>query len=275
MDDGGHATLVLFARSVHVEVTQADHGRVDGGRKAANVVVEDELGEAVDVERTLVFRIYGEAGGGAVGGGGRGVDEGDLALGREVQEHLRVVEVVPHHVLAVVFEGVRAGALMKDGFDRLVIEVACDEAFEEVELIHVVGVDGALQVEELGTGEIGSRGQVVDHKDVGVACAVKLVDEVRADEAGAAGNDDHVSGFSLSPSLDGGRGGSLHDEPRPKPSPGMARRSLIMRESDLSRVGDDGLMSETTSDSPGQGVAPLRLQPAVRQWESNGSWPKS
>ena len=52
----------------------------------------------------------------------------------------------------------------------------------------------------------GRRSEVIDDEDVGVACAVELVDEVGADEAGAAGDDDHVSGFSLSASLAAGRG---------------------------------------------------------------------
>ena len=95
-----------------------------------------------------------------------------------MQEHLRVIEVVPHHVLAVVLEGVGAGALMENGFHWLVVEVALDEAFQKVELIHVVRVDGTLKIEELGTGEIGSRSEVVNDKEVGAACAIELMNEV-------------------------------------------------------------------------------------------------
>ena len=48
----------------------------------------------------------------------------------------------------------------------LVVEVACDERVEEVELVHVVGVLSALEVEELGSGEIGRGGEIVDDEDV-------------------------------------------------------------------------------------------------------------
>ena len=54
MDDAGHAALVLFARAVDVEVAQADDGALHLGKETADVVVEDELGVAVDVERALV-----------------------------------------------------------------------------------------------------------------------------------------------------------------------------------------------------------------------------
>ena len=79
VDDAGHAAFVLLARAVDVEVAQADDGALHLRHEAADVVVEDELGVAVDVERALVGRDLGELGAGTVDGRGGGVDEGNLA----------------------------------------------------------------------------------------------------------------------------------------------------------------------------------------------------
>ena len=140
---------------------------------------------------------FGEVGAGSVDGGGGGVDERDLAIEREVQQFLRVGEVVVHHVAAIVFERVRAGALMQDGADLCVLEVAGFEGGAELALVHVVGVLGAGEVQELWPGKVGRGGEVIDQQNVALAGAVELVDEIAADEACAAGNDDHFCISSL------------------------------------------------------------------------------
>jgi hypothetical protein len=181
--------FVLLARAVDVEVTEADDGALELRDEAADVVVEDQLGVAVDVERALVGGDFGERGASSVDGGRGGVDEGDLAVGSEVEQLLRVGEVVVHHVAAVVFEGVGAGALMEDGANFGVLELAGLESGAELALVHVVGELGAVEVEELGAGEIGGRGKVVDDEDVALTTLVELLDEIAADKAGATGND--------------------------------------------------------------------------------------
>ena len=72
-----------------------------------------------------------------------------------------------------------------------VLEVAGFEGGAELALVHVVGEFGAGKVEELRAGEIRGGGEVVDEQNVALACAIELVDEIAADEACAAGNDDH------------------------------------------------------------------------------------
>ena len=81
---------------------------------------------------------------------------------------------------------------MEDGLNGLIVEVARDEALEEIEFIHVVGVGGALQIEGTWGRKDWRGGEVIDDEEVRVACAIELVDEIRADEAGTAGDDDHV-----------------------------------------------------------------------------------
>lgn len=47
--DGGHAALVLFVRTIDVEVAQADHGSAQAFHFAAEHLIEEVLGVAVDV----------------------------------------------------------------------------------------------------------------------------------------------------------------------------------------------------------------------------------
>jgi hypothetical protein len=182
---------MLFARTVDVEVTQADHGAFHLGKKAANVVVEDELGIAVDVQWTLVDGRFREDGTGSVDRCGGGIDERDLAVEREVQQFLRVGEVVVHHVATIVLERVRTSALMQDGADFCTLEVARLEGGAEFTLVHVVGVSGAGQIQELWPGQVGGGSEVIHQENVAFASAVELMDDIAADKARAAGNDDH------------------------------------------------------------------------------------
>src|ERR1700756_2754423 len=73
----GHLALVLLAGPVHVEVTETHHlaleARLDA---AAQVLVEQELGIAVDVERRFVAPLLLEHLAAAVDRGRGGVDEG-------------------------------------------------------------------------------------------------------------------------------------------------------------------------------------------------------
>ncbi len=78
-----------------------------------------------------------------------GVDEGNLAVEGEVQQLLGKGEVVVHHVAAIVFEGVGAGALMEDGSNSGVLEVTSLESGAELALVHVVGELRAGEIEEL------------------------------------------------------------------------------------------------------------------------------
>ena len=78
---------------------------------------------------------------------------------------------------------------MEDGANPGVLELASLEGGAELALVHVVGELGAVEVEELGTGEIGGGGEVVDEQDVALTTLVELLDEIAADKAGATGND--------------------------------------------------------------------------------------
>jgi len=83
--DARHAAFVLFARAIHVEVAQADDLAFMFGEEAAGVLVEQELGVAVHVERGFVGTFFAEDMAGAVHGGRRRVDERNAAWQAEVQ----------------------------------------------------------------------------------------------------------------------------------------------------------------------------------------------
>src|SRR5690606_4401384 len=85
---------------------------------------------------------------------------------------------------AVALGGVRARALVQDGFDAAQTPVG-DQAAELV-LVQVIGNAAIDQVDELV-----ALGQVIDRNDVGDAAAVQAAHQIASYEAGCAGDDDH------------------------------------------------------------------------------------
>ena len=79
---------------------------------------------------------------------------------------------------------------MQDGADLDVLKVAGGEGSAELLLVHVVGVVGAPEVEELRPGEVRGGGEIVDDEEVALADAVELVDQVAADKSDSSGDDD-------------------------------------------------------------------------------------
>ena len=148
--------------------------------------VEHQLGERVHVDRPLALLAHAEVPAGAVDRGGRGVDERHPAL-RGVLEHVPGEVVVgPHHQQAVPLGRVGAGALVEDRLELRPEVVARRHARGELVHVHVVGDAAVGEIEDLA-----GVAQVVHDQDVGVARGVQGPDQVAADEAGAAGDDDH------------------------------------------------------------------------------------
>ena len=74
---------------------------------------------------------------------------------------------------------------MEDGFDLAEL-FTCHNLDKEVFFIHVVSDVQIHQVDELG-----AVFQVVNHQDVGDAFVIESFNNIAADKARAAGNDDH------------------------------------------------------------------------------------
>jgi hypothetical protein len=151
-------------------------------KTAAHDLVEEELGVAVDVQRRLVLAFLAEHPTAAIDRGRRGIEVRDLLLRAEIQQLQREAVVVGHHVTAVGFHRVGAGALVQDGLDTA-IELAVLDHVEELVLVEIVGDLAIGEVEEL----VGAR-QVVDRDDVGYAALVERLDQVCAYEPAGAGD---------------------------------------------------------------------------------------
>ena len=104
-----------------------------------------------------------------------------------MQQLLRELEVELHHHAPVPFGGRRAGALVEHADDlRGEILLRHDPA-QEIVALQVIGDAAAGEIDRLA-----AVGEVVHDHDVGDAGAVQALHDVGADEAGAAGDDDHV-----------------------------------------------------------------------------------
>ncbi len=102
-----------------------------------------------------------------------------------MQDLFGVLIVVVHHVLAVPLGGGRARTFVEDSFDFAEL-FTCHNLDKEVFFIHVVS---NVQIHQVY--KFGAVFQVVHHQDVGDAFVIESLNNVAADKARAAGNDDH------------------------------------------------------------------------------------
>ena len=102
-----------------------------------------------------------------------------------MQQLLGVLIVVIHHILAVPLGGGRARAFVENRFDIAEL-FASHNLDQEVFLIHIVCDIQIHQVHKLG-----AVFQVVHHQNIGDAFIIQGLNDVAADKARAAGNDDH------------------------------------------------------------------------------------
>ncbi len=181
----GHPALVLLAGPVDIEVSQAHCLRVAGRVRPSHQIVEEQLGVAVDVQRSLALPRLAKLLTAAVDGRRGSVQQACPALAAVLEEQLGIRIVVVHHVAAIRLRRGRTGALMENRVDGAERCVALEQLPESL-LVDVVGNVALDDIAEL----VGPR-HVVDDNDVVDAAAIESRDEVRADEAGAAGDDDH------------------------------------------------------------------------------------
>ena len=100
-----------------------------------------------------------------------------------VQQSFAVFEIVAHHELAVPLGGGRARAQMEHGGHRPQVLVGLNPGHEILPVQVVVDMQVGQVVHLLAVF------QMVNHQNVGVSALVELLDQVAADEAGAAGDD--------------------------------------------------------------------------------------
>ena len=104
----------------------------------------------------------------------------------EGEESLGIGVVEPHHRAAVPGGRVDTGPLMEDGGER----GKGTERGEQFVAIEVVGKRLPGEVRTLHP-----LGEIVDGEDVGLPAGIERGEDVRADEAGGTGEEDHGEGF--------------------------------------------------------------------------------
>ena len=100
-----------------------------------------------------------------------------------MQNQLREREVIFDHVAAIGAGGIGACSLMKDCFDSIGQRFALDGA-GELRGLHKVRESQIIKVAKVVAAAI-------DYEDVGDALGIQRAEQVAADEACAAGYDDH------------------------------------------------------------------------------------
>ena len=181
-----HAALVAFAWAVDVKVAEANDRRVRFRHDAAYVLVKQEFRVTVYIQRFFKLAGLNEvAGAAAVGGCGRGVQERNLTLKAVVQQLFGVLIVVIHHILTVPLGSGGASAFVEHGFNVAKFFTG-HNLDQKIFFIHVVGDVQVNQVYELG-----AVFQVVDDQNIGNAFVIQRFHDVAANEASAAGNDNH------------------------------------------------------------------------------------
>ena len=116
----------------------------------------------------------------AVGGGAGGVQQAGATFVTGLVQLHRGDVVVLHHVLAVAFHGVAAGALVKNSF-YLAVSIG-GKRVVKISGVHIVG---NLQIGQVA--KLVALGQVIHGNDVGHASGVEAQDEVGTNKTGSAG----------------------------------------------------------------------------------------
>ena len=105
---------MCFTGTIYVEITQPHDLRPVIGNPASDVLVKQQFGITVNVERTLEVEILPERLGRTVHGGRRCIDQLDALIQAVVEQLGRVAIVGVHHVAAVPFRRHRTGPLVKN-----------------------------------------------------------------------------------------------------------------------------------------------------------------
>ena len=187
----GHATLVLLARTINVEIAKTHHlhGLAGEGTLeflaafASHALIEQQLGVAVDIERALECRVFAEGVRTAIGGCAGRVKQARATFLASLVQLDRGGKVVVHHVLAVHFHGVAASTFVENGFD-LAVGPFGEGVVKQVG-IHIVGNLQVGQVAKLLT-----LGKVIYGNDVSQAALVETLDKVGANKSGGTGDND-------------------------------------------------------------------------------------
>src|SRR5690606_14110521 len=157
---------------------------------AAQHLVEQKLGIAVDVQRCFVAEILDIQGTRTVNSGGRRIQERDT-LGLAILENFqRHAVIVIHHELTIALGGVRTCTLVQHSFN--IGELIPRQTGTEIVLVHIVGNLAMHQIDELV-----AIAKVIHHQNVGHTLLVQAFHQIAANKASATGHYDHANSFAV------------------------------------------------------------------------------
>src|SRR5580704_16360621 len=120
----------------------------------------------------------------------------------EMQQFLRVREVVVHHVSAIIFQRIRTGTLVQNGTDPTARECTVCEGPAKLCFVHVVDETGAGKVHKFLVW-IRCVGEIVNNQDCIFPLGIQFMHQIAANESGSACNDNHSSPCSSEALLPG------------------------------------------------------------------------
>ena len=187
VNHGSHFALMIFLRTINVEITQADNLALCLRQQTAQIVIKEQLGESVNVQRLFTGRLLAEAvRTAAIGRSGGSVHHLNLSVEAEMQHVLRILKVVFHHIFAVIFHRVRASALVENNVDFFMIKFAGLQSIHEGIFIHIV-----LNLQTLDIFEFDHISQVINNKNVINTTVIQAFNNITADKAGTTSYDNH------------------------------------------------------------------------------------
>ena len=184
---GSHFALVVFLRTINVEIAQAYYLALGSGQQATQIIIKEKLGEGIHVQRFLAGGLFTEAmGATAIGGSGGSIHHLNFSIQAEMQHILGVLKIVFHHVFAVVFHGVGASALVENNVNFFMIEFACLQSIHKGIFIHVI-----MNLQALNILEFYHIGQVINHQNIINTAVIKALNNITADKAGTTSYNNH------------------------------------------------------------------------------------
>ena len=138
-DHGGHFAFVVFLRSVNVKVTQTNNLAAGFAKITAGIVIKEQFGKCINIQRFLAFRFFGKAvRTAAVGRSGRSVNHLNFPVCCKMHQVFGIFKVVLHHVFAVIFHSIAACALVENNVNFFMAEFACFQCFGKINFIHII-----------------------------------------------------------------------------------------------------------------------------------------
>ncbi|MPN50476.1 hypothetical protein SDC9_198103 [bioreactor metagenome] len=122
----------------------------------------------------------------AVSRSGRRIKQLNFLFQGKMHQSFRILEVVFHHIFAVVFHSIGAGTFMENYFNIGIIKFAIFDSSNEIVLIHVINGFQTLNIFKLN-----HIGQIINYKDILTASLVQTLNYIAADKTSTTCYNNH------------------------------------------------------------------------------------